>query len=536
MNLEESDISSTAWHALTPAAVIENLGTSLETGLSEQEAVERLQRYGQNKLDEAPPTSFWKMLWDQFNDFVIMLLIAAAVISGFLGEWVESGAIMAIVILNAVLGIVQQQRAEEALAALRQMAAPEASVLRGGHRKMVPARQLVPGDIVQLEAGNYIPADLRLLQAVNLKIEEAALTGESVPVQKVDDRELPEDASLGDRKNSAFMSTLVSYGRGTGVVTGTGMNTQIGHIASMIQAVEDEQTPLQKRLEELGKQLGWAALVICGLVFVFGWLQGREVLEMFLTAVSLAIAAVPEGLPAVVTISLALGMRKMVERNALIRRLSSVETLGSATVIGSDKTGTLTQNEMTVTHISVDTKEVYVTGTGYTPQGSFKIDEQEVDIQDYPAATTALWVGALNNDAILEENEDGSYKMIGDPTEGSIIVAAAKAKRDFQEHHKAYPRVQEIPFDSERKRMTTIHKVLDPTDEDFSPFRDDDPRADHYVVAVKGAPDVVLGLCTHYEKYDDVEAPLSENVRNASSKPTTTWPPRHCACWVWPTR
>ncbi len=278
-NPEESDISSVTRQRAYARRGINTLQTSPTKGLTEEEAAARLERYGQNRLAEAPPTSFWKMLWDQFNDFVIMLLIAAAIISAFLGEWIESGAIMAIVILNAVLGIVQQQRAEQALAALRQMAAPEASVLRGGHRKVLPARDLVPGDIVLLEAGNYIPADMRLLQAVNLKVEEAALTGESVPVQKVDDRQLPEDASLGDRKNSAFMSTLVSYGRGTGVVTSTGMQTQIGHIASMIQAVEEEQTPLQKRLEELGKQLGWAALAS-------RWCSclgsgGRDVLEMF---------------------------------------------------------------------------------------------------------------------------------------------------------------------------------------------------------------------------------------------------------------
>ncbi len=278
MKPEESEISSVPWHALTPDEVLKTLQTSLENGLTEEEAAARLEKYGQNKLAEAPPTSFWKMLWDQFNDFVIMLLIAAAIISAFLGEWIESGAIMAIVILNAVLGIVQQQRAEQALAALRQMAAPEASVLRGGHRKVLPARDLVPGDIVLLEAGNYIPADMRLLQAVNLKVEEAALTGESVPVQKVDDRQLPEDASLGDRKNSAFMSTLVSYGRGTGVVTSTGMQTQIGHIASMIQAWRKSR-PAAEAPGRAGKQLGWAALAS-------RWCSclgsgGRDVLEMF---------------------------------------------------------------------------------------------------------------------------------------------------------------------------------------------------------------------------------------------------------------
>jgi Ca2+-transporting ATPase len=322
-----------------------------------------------------------------------------------------------------------------------------------------------------------------------------------------------EGASLGDRKNSAFMSTLVSYGRGVAVVVGTGMKTQIGLIASMIQGVETEETPLQKRLDQLGKTLGWAALIICALVFGIGWVRGYDPLEMFIIAVSLAIAAVPEGLPAVVTISLALGMREMVQRNALIRRLASVETLGSATVICSDKTGTLTQNEMTVTQISIDGKDIFISGSGYTPQGEFRIKEQTIDIHEYPAAMTALWVGALNNDALLERNQDRTYKMIGDPTEGAIVVAAAKADKDYQKLDGDYPRVQEIPFDSIRKRMTTIHKVLDPHTEDFSPFKTDDSHKDWYVVAVKGAPDVMLELCQQYQTYDDRQTEITESVR-----------------------
>ena len=253
---------------------------------------------------------------------------------------------MAIVILNAIMGIIQERRAEEAMAALRQLAAPEAQVVRDGHHLVVPSHELVPGDIVIIEAGNYIPADVRLIESINLKIEEAALTGESVPVQKNDEQILAADASLGDRKNSGFMGTLANYGRAVAIVTNTGMSTQIGRIAEMLQAVEQEETPLQKRLDQLGKTLGFAALIISAIVFLVGWARGNAPLDMFLIAVSLAIAAVPEGLPAVVTISLALGMREMISKNALIRRLSSVETLGSATVIGSDKTGTLTQNEI----------------------------------------------------------------------------------------------------------------------------------------------------------------------------------------------
>ena len=506
------------WHSLSCKETTEKLATDVQEGISTEEATQRLEVFGHNKLDEAPPTTIWAMLWAQFNDFVIWLLIGAAIISAILGEWVEASAIMAIVIMNAVLGIVQERRAEEALAALKQLAAPEAHVIRDGHRITIPASELVPGDIVVLEAGNYIPADIRLAETFNLRIEEAALTGESVPVQKDAALDLPANAPLGDRKNSAFMGTLVSYGRGRGVVGNTGMKTQIGLIAKMLQDVEDEETPLQRRLDQLGKTLGWAALGISGLVFLLGWLRGNDPLEIFMVAVSLAIAAVPEGLPAVVTIALALGMREMINRNALIRRLSSVETLGSATVIGSDKTGTLTENEMTVTQISIDSGDITVTGSGYTPVGEFLIDDKPIKLRKYPSALSALWVGALNNDAELEvyENEEGerAYRMIGDPTEGAIIVAAAKAGQDFRDLVKAYPRVQEIPFDSERKRMTTIHKASRATSEDFSPFHTGELRSDEHVVAVKGAPDVVLNLCTKYELLDDMEAPMDDTVRH----------------------
>jgi Ca2+-transporting ATPase len=506
-----------AWHGRPISDILEQLATDPEEGISSEEAARRLDKYGLNKLDEAPPITIWALLWEQFNDFVVWLLIGAALVSALLGEWVETGAIMAIVLLNAILGIIQERRAAEELAALRQLAAPEAQVMRDGTRTVIPAREVVPGDVVILEAGNYIPADVRLIETINLKIEEAALTGESVPVEKDATLQLGGDVPLGDRKNSAFMGTLVSYGRGRGVVSHTGMKTQIGRIAEMLQAVEDEETPLQRRLDQLGKLLGWAALGICGVVFLLGWLWGNNPLEMFLVAVSLAIAAVPEGLPAVVTISLALGMREMIKRNALIRKLSSVETLGSATVIGSDKTGTLTENEMTVTQISIDTKDIYVTGSGYSPEGEFQIKGNRINLVDYPAALSTLWVGALNNDAELEiTTGDGgkeTCRMIGDPTEGAIIVAAAKAHKQYEALSKAYPRVQEIPFDSERKRMTTIHKILEPKDEDFSPFHTGYLPEDRYVVAVKGAPDVVLKLCTQYEKLDDTEAPMDKTIR-----------------------
>ncbi|MER3515063.1 MAG: ATPase, partial [Chloroflexota bacterium] len=330
--------------------VARGLQTPLDRGLSSEEARRRLQQYGPNELRERPRPTIWHMLLEQFSSFVVLILIAAAAISFIIGlqeyrthgdttEFVEALAILAIVFLNAVLGVIQERRAEEAFAALRRLAAPEARVLRDGHRVTIPARELVPGDLVILEAGNFVPADVRLVESVNLKIDESALTGESMPVDKDAETVLEDEVPIGDRTNSAFMGTTVTYGRGMGLVVATGMHTQIGQIAEMIQSVEEEQTPLQRRLDQLGKTLGIAALIICGLVFLIGILRGQPPLEMFLIAVTLAVAAVPEGLPAIVTISLALGMREMIRRHALIRRLAAVETLGSATVICSDKTG-----------------------------------------------------------------------------------------------------------------------------------------------------------------------------------------------------
>ena len=496
----EKDLNIT-WHALTADDVLKQLDTSLQEGLTTAEVELRREKYGYNQLNEKPRPTFLQLVIGQLNNFIVILLIVAALISAVLGDWVEAAAIMTIVVLNAILGVVQESRAEEALAALKKLAAPDAQVIRDGHRISVPSPQLVPGDIVLLEAGNFVPADVRLLEAINLRVEEAALTGESVPVQKNAGTLMEGDIPLGDRKNTAFMGTVVNYGRGRGVVVSTGMRTQLGLIADMLQSVGEEGTPLQARLDSLGKLLGYGALIICGLVFVVGVLRAGElswevVREMFMVSVSLAIAAVPEGLAAVVTISLALGMREMVRRHALIRRLASVETLGSATVICSDKTGTLTQNEMTVTRIWADGKPFEITGSGYSSEGDFLLDGKSVDIKDYPAVQNALWVGVLNNDAELEKlssNGKTSYRIIGDPTEGSILVAAAKIGAEARTLNGAYPRANEIPFDSTRKRMVTIHAVQDPHLEDISPFKEGD-KAEWYTIAVKGAPDVVLNL------------------------------------------
>jgi len=535
-NSKPDDQAQINWHALAPEQILHQLATPADSGLTSEEAANRLQSYGPNQLDEAPGITFWQMLIDQFKSFVVLMLIAAAVISSLLGDWEEAAAILAIVVLNATLGVVQERRAEQALAALKKLAAPEAQVVRDGQRQSVPSPQLVPGDIVLLEAGNYIPADIRLLEAANLRIEEAALTGESVPVQKDANIHLEADIPLGDRKNTTFMGTLVSYGRGRGVVVSTGMRTQIGLIAEMLQAVENEPTPLQRRLDQLGKLLGMATLAICAVVFLVAILRftdlsllsaseggvlaylnaaKEEIIAMFMLAVGLAIAAVPEGLPAVVTISLALGMREMIQRHALIRRLSSVETLGSTTVICSDKTGTLTQNEMTLTRIWVDGRYLSITGKGHTLKGEFQEDGKGVDLEAYPGVRTALWVGALNNDSELTisgtSEEEQTYRVSGDPTEGALVVAAAKAGALPRPLNHAYPRVHEVPFDSERKRMITVHKIRESAPDDFSPFYHHETSM--YVVAIKGAPDMVLDLCTHYQRMDDTPAPLTEEQR-----------------------
>jgi Ca2+-transporting ATPase len=501
-----------AWHAAGIDAVAEALGTSPENGLTEAEAARRYAEHGPNELREAPRPGFLHLLAAQFNNFIVLLLIAAAVISIALGDYLEGVAILAIVLLNALLGVVQERRAEEALAALRRLAAPETQVVRDGHRQSLPARALVPGDIVLLEAGNYVPADLRLIETYNLRIEEAALTGESHPVEKDARVVLAQDIPLGDQHNTAFMGTLVSYVRGRGVVISTGMLTQIGLIATMIQSFQEEPTPLQRKLDQLGKVLGTAALIVCGAVFVVGWLRGYPPLDMFLTAVSLAVAAVPEGLAAVVTITLALGMREMIKRHALVRRLSSVETLGSTTVICSDKTGTLTENQMTVTRLWVDGTEIEVGGRA-GESAVFRIAGSPVDLNLYPGAETALWIAVLANDAASEPAAaGGAVRIVGDPTETALIHAAAKAGAEHDRLDQAYPRIDEIPFDSNRKRMTTVHRVEAPHPDDLSPFTDLEQRG-WTVTATKGAPDIVLDLCSHVQELNDRPAPLTEARR-----------------------
>ena len=489
-----ANISTTPWHTKPIDDVLQHFESDAKRGLSDAVVMERTQQFGPNALQEQPRPTFWQRLLAQFQSFVIYILIFAAILSGLLGDWVEAVAIAAIVVLNATLGVIQEGRAEEALAMLRRLTSPEALVIRGGHQHVLPASQLVPGDIVVLESGNHVPADVRLVETMNLKVDEASMTGESVPVDKRADRIVAEDAVLGDRRNMAYMSTTVTYGRGKAIVVNTGMQTEIGKIADMIQSTETEITPLQRRLDELGRVLSIGSLVIClvvGVVIFIREMTGGD-FEFFdalsdsvMTAVALAIAAVPEGLPAVVTINLAIGMREMIRRNALIRRLPAVETLGSASTICSDKTGTLTQNEMTAVRLYVTNERVDVSGEGFSPVGVFSRGGETVDIAASPEAARLLLAGMLASDAHLETNADGKYgqdgyQMIGDPTEGAMVVAAAKAGIWREASERQYPRVNEIPFDSARKRMSTIHQVAD-----GSPF----------IVFTKGAPEIVLEHC-----------------------------------------
>lgn len=478
------------WYLLENEEVSSKLSTDLEKGLSSELAKERLKSHGYNELISKEGPTIWQMLLSQFQDFLVLILIGASLVSALIGEVTDSVVIILIVVLNASLGVVQEFKANKALEALKKMAAPEAKVIRDGKIIEIPARELVPGDLVILEAGNYVPADLRLVESVNLKIEEASLTGESVPVEKNAEIVFNNDVPLGDRSNSAFMSTVVTYGRGKGIVVETGMNTEIGLIAEMLESYEEESTPLQKKLAELGKILGIASLAICGIVFILGLIRGVPILEMFMTAVSLAVAAIPEGLPAIVTIVLALGMQRMVKRHSIIKKLHAVETLGSTTVICSDKTGTLTQNEMTAQKVFVNGNVYSISGEGYKTQGEFTLNGKTIDPLADPDLKMLLTIGALCNDAKLEESGsdgDKTCRIIGDPTEGCLVVGAAKACMCLEELNKSRPRLQEIPFDSDRKRMTTFH-----------------PYEDGYIACIKGAPDVMLNLSNRILKNGEI--------------------------------
>ena len=530
-----------------------------ESGLSETEASRRLEDGGPNELEEKKRPGVLRLLLDQFNNFLIIILIVAAITSFFLGEPIDAGAILVIVILNAIMGVVQESKAEKALDALKQMSAPNARVLRDDEVQTVDTRTLVPGDVVLLQAGSSVPADLRLVETVNLRIDEAALTGESVAVGKDAECTFEEKAALGDRANCAYMGTSVAFGRGRGIVSATGMRTEMGKIAESIQSYEEEATPLQKRLNQLGKWLGVISLSICGVIFLYGLIRDTDpllvfregfaayvstykqnVIDLFMTAVSLAIAAVPEGLPAVVTICLALGMQRMVQRHALIRKLPAVETLGTATVICTDKTGTLTQNQMTVVRAWMPGQMVEVTGGGYDPTGAFRRDGEEISPLEDRGLALLLRGALLCNDALLrrstrgdeaeagdgeqhsngEHSGDGDrYEILGDPTEGALVVAATKAGYDKQQEEAKWPRVAEFPFTSARKRMTTIHRV---PAEGEGPADGRVPLAagGEYLALTKGAPDIVLERCTRVLRagsVDELSATDREEITETNS-------------------
>jgi len=436
------------WHQKTVQDVIEELNTSLK-GLSSEEAQKRLLEYGPNELKEKKKKTLLMVFLDQFRDFMILVLIAAALISGFIGELSDTIAIIVIVVLNAVVGFIQEYRAEKAMAALKKMAAPYSTVIRNSMPETIPASELVPGDMVMLEAGKIVPADMRLIEAAHFKVEEAALTGESVPVEKNINALRDEHLPIGDRKNMAYKGTFVTSGRGAGVVVSTGMSTELGRIAAMLQEEEEVKTPLQKRLATFGQKLAIAVLVICAIVLAIGIMRGEPPLLMLLTAISLAVAAIPEALPAVITISLALGAKKLISQHALIRKLPAVETLGSVTYICSDKTGTLTLNKMTV-------EEIYVEGEIVKSEKLKVKSEEQLLALNSPLATffTAL---ALSNDA--QTGADGI--VIGDPTEIALYDIAKKQGFEKKELEKNFARVAEIPFDSNRKCMTTFHQWPD---------------------------------------------------------------------------
>lgn len=473
------------WHSIEVTQVLKELDTDLHKGLTEDEVKSRLEKYGYNELKKEEKISPFMLFFNQFKNILIIILLVAIILSALVGEVVDAVIIAVIVVFCAVLGFIQEYRAERALEALKKMLSPTITALRGGKEEEIPSKEIVPGDILLLEAGDKIPADARLVENHSLRCDEAPLTGESVPVGK-DIKPLPENVRVNDRKNMVFTGTVVTYGRGKAAVTFTGMRTEFGKIAEEVTAVETEKTPLEKRTEEIGKWLGIISLIICFLVagisvvreIMVGKIDLPFIVTMVMFAVALAVAAVPEALAAIVTGALAIGMHQMAKSNALVRKMPAVETLGCTTVICSDKTGTLTKGEMTVRKIFAGGKAIEVTGAGYEPKGEFK--GSEIDIKNSKSLQMLLQGGLLCSDAVLEEKE-GKWFVKGDPTEGSLVVAAVKVGLHETEMRLENPRIEEIPFSSERKRMTTIHQMSDGKRMAFT----------------KGAPEVVLQRCSH---------------------------------------
>ncbi len=506
----------TAWYQLSSDEALSQLGSSPETGLGPEEAAARLEKNGPNELIDRGGKGILKILLEQLTGPMVIILGVSAAVSVILQHYKDAVVILVIVVLNTILGFTQEYRAEKAMEALKKMAVPRVKVKRGGHVTEISARELVPGDIIQLEAGNSVPADGRLLESINLHVQEAVLTGESEPVEKKITPLTGDNLVVGDRRNSIFSGTIVTYGRGTAVITETGMNTELGKIAAMLQSVGVEATPLQRRLAQVGKYLAIAAIVIVLIVIALGVLRGDDFRLLFMTAISMAVAAVPEGLPTVVTIALSLGAQRMLKRKALIRKLPAVETLGSVTVICSDKTGTLTENRMTVTVLDIAGLQLDMQEhlSDYSP--TVNPNKEPIPaISKEPSIQLLLMGGALCNDAILEptDHNPGEYASIGDPTEGALVIAAAQGGLWKADLEKDFPRVAELPFDSDRKRMTTIHAVSDfnklPLPAEAMRIED---GSFSYLAFSKGSVDGLLALSTHVACGEQFE-PINEDWR-----------------------
>jgi len=490
-------VEGKAWHQRSDKDLAALLGTDLKAGLAAETAAARLGENGPNELTERRSESPLKLFLHQFKDFMVLVLAGATIISGLLGEMLDALTIIAIIVLNGVLGFFQEYRAEKSLKALKELSAPLAKAVRGGTLVTVPARELVPGDIVVLESGDRVPADLRIIESNQCMIEEAALTGESMPVAKSAETLKEAELPLGDRKNCAFLGTMVTRGTAKGIVVATGMRTEMGKIADLIQQTDESETPLQRRLEQLGKILIVLALALTVVVVLAGVLHGQPLYGMFLAGVSLAVAAIPEGLPAIVTIALALGVQRMIRRRAIVRKLPSVETLGCASVICSDKTGTLTQNKMTVTRLWIGGRRIDVSGEGYEPSGQFSERGRPVEIKGDAALRRLTQIAALCNNAELAREErteepkkrkagkeaepaGAAWTVKGDPTEGALLVLAGKAGVSRSSLEALYPRTKEFPFDAERKRMSVVVT-----------------HQGGRLLCVKGAPDLLIDRCSY---------------------------------------
>ncbi len=496
------------WYLRSADDVIHYFNSHREEGLTTQEVNSRLARHGYNEMLARKKTSKWQIFISQFQDFMVLVLFGATLISALLGEYADALTILIIVVINAALGYFQEYRAEESIEALQKMAAPTAMVIRNGMIQQVPTRSLVPGDMLVLETGQKIAADARLTECQFLEVEEAALTGESIPVRKNSSPLATENSTLGDCRNMIFSGTTVTRGRGKAVVCATGMSTEVGQIAGLISSIDHEATPLEKRLEQLGKKLVWGCLVVCLLVVVTGVLKGESLFLMCMAGISLAVAAIPEGLPAIVTVALALGVQRMIRRHAIVRKLPAVETLGCITVICSDKTGTLTQNMMTVTELYAGNNHYEITGSGYDIAGEFLCSKRKVSLQEDSLLELCLTIGVCCNNSVLKRNTvtiggiwrktTAEFNIEGDPTEGALIIAGAKAGIWRGDLEKKAKRILELPFEPERRRMSVIYQEGESS----------------WTIYTKGAVDTILGIC-HYQQTSAGPIPLTDEQKQS---------------------